>query len=240
MRSRACDPARHSDGSQTRNWARRIFLNGEINDARDGMPARTRPCVRISTRGAIGAHLYADTCLRSRFAGDAPSIGTAATAVIAAAVATVAVSRPPFFAAAPPSSDMGGVAASCTRERRAGQRSQAAGLSARWVFFRSRLRCVLMGEGRAGQKRICTLWDTSACLLMLLRSPIGPRVHETAKIGVACSCGIIPCGKSCCIPLRGPKRTLFCLNLTQVREYDYPKLCPHHRPADLQGLCELR
>ena len=99
---------------------------------------------------------------------------------------------------------------------------------------------VLMGEGRAGQKRICTLWDTSACLLMLLRSPIGPRVHETAKIGVACSCGIIPCGKSCCIPLRGPKRTLFCLNLTQVREYDYPKLCPHHRPADLQGLCELR
>eukprot|EP00966_Prymnesium_polylepis_P035405 822346-Prymnesium_polylepis.1 len=74
------------------------------------MPARTRPCVRISARGAIGTHIYADTCLRSRFAGDTPSIGTAATAVTTAAVATVAVPPPPFFAAAPPSSDMGGVA----------------------------------------------------------------------------------------------------------------------------------
>ena len=95
MSSRACDPARRSDGSQTRNWARRIFLNGENNDARDGMPARTRPCVRISARGAIGAHLYADTCFRSRCAGDAPPIDTVVTAVITAAVTAVTAAAAP-------------------------------------------------------------------------------------------------------------------------------------------------
>ena len=91
MHSRVYGPAHPRDGSHPHRWARRIFLNGENDDVRDGMPNRTRPCVLILVCGSSGAHLYADMCLCSQFAGDAPSIDTAATAVIAAAVATVAV-----------------------------------------------------------------------------------------------------------------------------------------------------
>ena len=64
-----------------------IFL-GKIDDARKGAPAPACPHVCME---AIGAHVYADTCLLSQCAGDAPPIDTANTAVIAAAVATVAV-----------------------------------------------------------------------------------------------------------------------------------------------------
>ena len=96
MHSRVCSPARQVDGSQPRNWARRTFLNGKSDDTRDGTPALARPCVHISDRGASGTHTRADTCLRSRCAGDASSINTAAIAVIIAAVAAVAVAPPPL------------------------------------------------------------------------------------------------------------------------------------------------
>ena len=81
------------DGSQPRSWAQRIFLSGESDDERRGSPALARPRVHILAHGAIRAHMYADTCLRSRCAGDAPSINTAVTAVI---IAAVAVAPPPL------------------------------------------------------------------------------------------------------------------------------------------------
>ena len=68
-----------------------------------GAPAPACPHVCM---GAIGAHVYADTCLLSQCAGDAPSIDTATTAVIAAtvavvAVAAVAVAAPPLLPPSP-------------------------------------------------------------------------------------------------------------------------------------------
>ena len=59
-------------------------------------PARPHVCME-----AIGAHVYADTCLLSQCAGDAPPIDTATTAVIAAAVAAVAVAAPPLLPPSP-------------------------------------------------------------------------------------------------------------------------------------------
>ena len=88
------------DGSQPRSWAQRIFLSGESDDERRGSPALARPRVHILAHGAIRAHMYADTCLRSRCAGDAPSINTAVTAVIIAAIAAVSTAAVPLLVAA--------------------------------------------------------------------------------------------------------------------------------------------
>ena len=71
-------------------------MNGENDDAREGTPAFARPHVHILARGTIGAHTFADKCLRSRCAGDTPSINTAAAAVIVAAVAAVDVAPLPL------------------------------------------------------------------------------------------------------------------------------------------------
>ena len=71
VRSRARSPVRRLDGSRPRNRVRRTFLSGESDDARNGTPALARAHMQISALGAIGAYTHADTCLRSRCAGDA-------------------------------------------------------------------------------------------------------------------------------------------------------------------------
>ena len=88
MHSRVHRPAPLVDGSRLGRRIRRAFLSGKSDDARQGVPAHARLYMCASR---LAEHLYADMCLCSQFAGDAPSIATAATAVIAAAVATVAV-----------------------------------------------------------------------------------------------------------------------------------------------------
>ena len=75
-------------------------MASESDEARQGVPAHARPRVRIPARGAIGAHTHADSCLRSRFAGDAPLIVTAATAGIAGVIADVAAAAAPLTVAA--------------------------------------------------------------------------------------------------------------------------------------------
>ena len=86
--------------SQPRSWAKRIFLSGESDDERRGSPALARPRVHILAHGAIRAHMYADTCLRSRCAGDALSTNTAATTIIIAAIAAVSTAAVPLLVAA--------------------------------------------------------------------------------------------------------------------------------------------
>lgn len=100
MRSRACGPARRSDGSQPRNWARRTFLSGKSNDARDGTPAHARPHVRSSAQKALVRTSHTEKCLRSRCAGAAALVVSAITAGIARVVSlvTAAAAPPPVTA----------------------------------------------------------------------------------------------------------------------------------------------
>ena len=58
VHSRVCSPARRSDGSQPRNWVRRVSPNGESGDARNGTPALARAYMHISACGAIRAHTH--------------------------------------------------------------------------------------------------------------------------------------------------------------------------------------
>ena len=112
-----------------------IFL-GKIDDARKGAPAPACPHVCME---AIGAHVYADTCLISQCAGDAPSIDTATTAVIAAtvavvAVAAVAVAAPPLL---PPSPLPPRRSHACPRRRRSDTPSGTSEVTEARVFFRA-------------------------------------------------------------------------------------------------------
>ena len=100
VRSLACGPAHRSDGSQPQNWARRIFLNGESDDARDGTPAHARPHVRSSAQKALVRTSHTKKCLRSRCAGAAALVVPAITAGIARVVSlvTAAAAPPPVTA----------------------------------------------------------------------------------------------------------------------------------------------
>lgn len=91
--------AHRVDGPCPDRRARRVFQNGESDDARQGVPTHARPRVRTPARGAIGAHTHADSCLRSRCAGDAPLIVTAATAGIAGVIADVSAATAPLAVA---------------------------------------------------------------------------------------------------------------------------------------------
>ena len=97
VHSRVCSPARRSDGSQPRNWVRRVSPNGESGDARNGTPALARAYMHISARGAIRAHTHADTCLRSRCAGIAPFIEFGIITVIIGVVAAVSAAAAPLL-----------------------------------------------------------------------------------------------------------------------------------------------
>ena len=85
-------------GAHCDQWA--AILHGKSDDARDGAPALARSHVRVPARGAIGAHAYADTCLRSRCAGDTPSNDMAITAIITGVAAVVNAAAPPLLVAA--------------------------------------------------------------------------------------------------------------------------------------------
>ena len=97
VHSRVCSPARRSDGSQPRNWDRRVSPNGESGDARNGTPALARAHMHISARGAIRAHTHADTCFRSRCAGIAPSIEFGIITVSIGVVAAVSAAAAPLL-----------------------------------------------------------------------------------------------------------------------------------------------
>lgn len=104
MHSRVYGPACPTDRPHTHRWARRVFLNGKSDDAREGMSTYACPCVHISARQASAHASCTDEFLRSRCAGDAPLVDAAATAVIAGAVAAVpaAAAPPPVAAPVPP------------------------------------------------------------------------------------------------------------------------------------------
>ena len=97
VHSRVCSPACRSDGSQPRNWDRRVFPNGESGDARNGTPALARAHMHISALGAIRAHTHADTCFRSRCAGIAPSIEFGIITVSIGVVAAVSAAAAPLL-----------------------------------------------------------------------------------------------------------------------------------------------
>ena len=63
---------------------------------RNGMPALARPHMHTSACGAIGALTQADTCLRPRCAGVAPSIEFSIITVIAGVAGTVSVAAVPL------------------------------------------------------------------------------------------------------------------------------------------------
>ena len=71
-------------------------MNGESDDTSEGAPAPAHPHVRISARGVIGAHTHANTCLRSRCAGVAPSIEFGISTVIIGVVAAVSAAAAPL------------------------------------------------------------------------------------------------------------------------------------------------
>ena len=171
VHSRVHSPAHHVDGSCPHRWARRVFQNSESDEARHGVPAHARPRVRIPARGAIGAHTHADSCLRSRCAGDAPLIVTAATAGIVGVVATVSAGRAPLPVAS--TSPLRPCAHGCLRVRLPGprQRTQGACLPDQRLFFRWGLQWVSVGGRRAGQEHICAQLCSFACR---------PRCHPGA------------------------------------------------------------
>ena len=102
-----CSPARRLDESRPRNRAWRTILSGKSDDVSNGAPAPARPHVCISARGAVGAHVNADTCLRSRFAAIAPFTDAAVTTTIADADAAVSAAAPPLPSLRPCRSDAG-------------------------------------------------------------------------------------------------------------------------------------
>jgi hypothetical protein len=104
VHSRVYGPACPTDRPHTHRWARRVFLNGKSDDARESMSTYACPCVHISARQASAHASCTDEFLRSRCAGDAPLVDAAATAVIAGAVAAVpaAAAPPPVAAPVPP------------------------------------------------------------------------------------------------------------------------------------------
>ena len=132
--------AHRVDGPCPDRWARRVFQNGESDDARQGVPTHARPRVRIPARGAIGAHTHADSCLRSRCAGDARSSSLPPPPVSPASLPTSPL--PPRRLPSPP----GAVpmhALGCIRVRRCGAPTAYPGGGARefWAFIRWGLWC---------------------------------------------------------------------------------------------------
>ena len=60
VHSRACSPARHSDGSRHQNRARRTIQSGGIDDTRDGAPAPpTHMCTCRLMGARICSHVFA-------------------------------------------------------------------------------------------------------------------------------------------------------------------------------------
>lgn len=100
VRSRAYGPAQPVDGSRPHRRARWIFQSGKSAVASQGVPAHARPHARASGRRALVPTQHTDTCLRSRCAGEAALIETAATTASAGVVSAVtAAAAPPPVAA---------------------------------------------------------------------------------------------------------------------------------------------
>jgi hypothetical protein len=160
VRSRACGPARPSDGSRPQNRVRRTFLSGKSDDARDGTPAHARPHVRSSAQKALVRMPHTEKYLRSRCAGAAALVVAAITAGIARVVSLVTAAAAPPPVTAPlravtrPSAAFDSV---CACRHGAPAATPGRVLRALWTFFVWASRWVSLGGGRTGGKRVFAL-----------------------------------------------------------------------------------
>ena len=138
-------------GAHCDQWA--AILHGKSDDARDGAPALARSHVRVPARGAIGAHAYADTCLRSRCAGDTPSNDMAITAIITGVAAVVNAAAPPLLVAAAVPAQLVLMAAFVRAVRGTRQFPEAAGSPAFCAAFRWGLHWASVRGGAGDRER---------------------------------------------------------------------------------------